>query len=229
LSLTAIPQHESNSGYDLAVLPTILPHLVANNGVAGLRLAIADPQRYVVEPKVDGVRGLVTFAPDRVVETRNRHGVRRDWLRGDAFETGLRQLADRLPLLWDGTVLDGELTTGRFATTMSALLGSKRYRTELRFVAFDVPILAGVDLRPLPWQERRERLELVARAFDVPLELSSVVEPSRFLAIEITDGRLEGIVLNDRRSPYKDATRAGWRKVKDPRWSERESWRFDRR
>ena len=211
------------------MLPTILPHLVANKGVAALRLAIADPQRYVVEPKVDGVRGLVAFTPELVVETRNRHGVRRDWLRGDAFEAGLRRLAARLPLLWGGTILDGELTTGRFATTMSALLGSKAHRAGLRFVAFDVPILAGVDLRPLPWQQRRDRLELIARAFDVPLELSPIVEPSRALAIDITDGRLEGIVLKDRRSPYKDGTRAGWWKVKDPRWIERESWRFDRR
>ena len=211
------------------MLPAVTPHLVANNGIEALRTAIADPERYVIEPKVDGVRGLVTFAPGGIVETRNRLGVRRDWLRGGEFEAGLRQLALRLPILWDGTVLDGELTTGLFATTMSALLGSKRYRAELRFVAFDVPILAGVDLRQLPWQDRRDRLELVAEAFDIPLELSPIVEPSRALAIDITDGRLEGIVLKDRRSTYRDGTRAGWWKVKDPRWCERESWRFDRR
>jgi ATP-dependent DNA ligase len=192
-----------------------------------LRAAITDPERFAVEPKVDGVRGLVVYR-DGDLETRNRHGVRRDWLRGDDFEAGLRRLAARLPLIWDGTVLDGELTTGRFATTMSALLGSKNHRAALRFLAFDVPVLAGVDLRPLSWQERRERLELIAQAFDVPLELSPIVEPSRAVAIEITEGRLEGIVLKDRLSPYKDGTRAGWWKVKDPRWYERESWRFDR-
>jgi ATP-dependent DNA ligase len=75
-------------------------------------------------------------------------------------------------LVWEGTVLDGELTAGRFAGTMSALLGSKRYRPDLRFVVFDVPVLLGTDLRGLPWHERRERLELLAGAFDVPLELS---------------------------------------------------------
>jgi bifunctional non-homologous end joining protein LigD len=209
------------------VLPTVIPQLVAGNGVAALRAAIADPGRFVVEPKVDGVRGLVAFAPGGTVETRNRHGVRRDWLRHDSFEAGLRQLGDRLPLLWDGSILDGELTTGRFTTTMSALLGSKRYRADLRFVAFDVPVFAGVDLRGLPWDERRQRLELIARAFDVPFELSPIVEPTQALAMDITDGRLEGIVLKDRQSLYKDGTRAGWWKVKDPRWYERESWRFD--
>jgi ATP-dependent DNA ligase len=58
---------------------------------------------------------------------------------------------------------------------MAALFGSRRHRADLRVVVFDVSILAGVDLRPLPWQERRERLELVAQAFDVPLGLSPVV------------------------------------------------------
>jgi bifunctional non-homologous end joining protein LigD len=121
------------------------------------------------------------------------------------------------------------LTAGRFAGTMSALLGSKRYRPDLRFIVFDVPILLGTDLRALPWQERRERLELLARAFDVPLELSPLVDPSVSLVEQMVDGRLEGIVLRDRSSTYRDGTRVGWSKVKDRSWYDREAWRFDRR
>jgi len=216
------------SRYDPRVLPVVTPQLVANDGVQALRAAIADPLRYACEPKVDGVRGLVAYSDGRL-ETRNRRGERRDWLRGDAFEAGLRGLGERLPILWDGTVLDGELTTGRFQTTMAALMGSTRHRADLRLVVFDVPVLAGVDLRGLRWEERRERLELVAQAFDIPLELSPIVEPSAALAADITDGRLEGIVLKDRTAMYRDGSRAGWWKVKDPRWFERESWRFERR
>ncbi len=44
-----------------------------------------------------------------------------DWLRGDGFEAGIRRLAARLSILWDGTVLDGELTADRFYGTMAAL------------------------------------------------------------------------------------------------------------
>src|SRR4051794_37364065 len=65
--------------------------------------------------------------------------------------------------MWDGTVLDGELIAGRFAGTMAALHGSRRFRDDLRFVVFDVPYLAGADLRRLSWEERRERLELLAQ------------------------------------------------------------------
>ena len=211
------------------MVPTVTPHLVGNTGLRALHAAIAEPDRFICEPKVDGVRGLISFGPDGQLETRNRRGIRRDWLRGDAFEAGVRRLAGRLPILWHGTVLDGELTAGRFETTMAALFGSKAHRPSLRFVAFDVPVLAGVDLRPLPWSARRDRLELLAQAFDVPFELSPIVEPTRSLAADIADGRLEGIVLKDRTSTYRDGSRAGWFKVKDRSWYDREAWRFDHR
>ena len=108
---------------------------------------------------------------------------------------------------------------------MSALLGSNRLRPSLRFVVFDVPLLLGADLRELAWQDRRERLELLARASEVPIELSPLVEPSVRLVEDMTDGRLEGILLKDRTSTYRD----GWSKVKDRSWYERDAWRFDRR
>jgi ATP-dependent DNA ligase len=111
---------------------------------------------------------------------------------------------------------------------MAALYGSKRHRDALHFVAFDVPVLAGVDLRALSWQDRRERLELLAQAFDVPLELSPLVEPSRGLVEAMEDGRLEGIVVKDRTAPDRDGPRAGWTKIKHRSWYEREAWRFER-
>jgi hypothetical protein len=49
------------------------------------------------------------------------------------------------------------------------------------------------------------------------------------LVEQMEDGRLEGIVLEDRTAPYRDGSRAGWAKVKDRPWYAREAWRFDRR
>jgi ATP-dependent DNA ligase len=40
---------------------------------------------------------------------------------------------------------------------------------EPSLVVFDIHVLLGADLRALSWQDRRERLELVAQAFDRPL------------------------------------------------------------
>jgi hypothetical protein len=65
---------------------------------------------------------------------------------------------------------------------LAAATGSPRFGPDLRLVVFDVPILAGVDMRPRPWQERRERVELLARTFDMPFELSPIVEPTTALA-----------------------------------------------
>jgi bifunctional non-homologous end joining protein LigD len=209
------------------VVPTVTPQLLGDVGLRALRNAAAEPTRWAIEPKVDGVRGLVVFDGGRI-ETRNRQGVARDWLRGDAFEAGLRRLADRLPILWHGTVIDGELTAGQFAGTLAALQGSQRLRPHLRYVAFDVPFLAGADLRRMQWQDRRDRLELLAEAFDSPFELSPLVQPSADLARDVVSGRLEGIVLKDRTSPYRDGARTGWLKVKDEGWYEREAWRFRR-
>jgi bifunctional non-homologous end joining protein LigD len=207
----------------------VLPQLVANDGLRAMRAAIAEPERYAIEPKIDGVRGLIVFRPDRVVSTRNRRGQIRDWQGHPAFAAGLRRLALRLPILWHGTVLDAELIAARFAGTMAALQGSARHGDALRVHVFDVPMLAGVDLRPLPWQERRERLELLAKAFEPPYVLVTVVQPDKSLAADMAAGVLEGVVLKDRRSAYRDGSRAGWSKVKDPSWYEREAWRFSRR
>jgi ATP-dependent DNA ligase len=86
-----------------------------------------------------------------------------------------------------------------------------------------------VDLRPLSWQDRRERLELLAQAFEPPYELSAVVTPDPSLAAAMIAGDLEGLVLKDRASTYRDGSRASWVKVKDASWYQRESWRFDKR
>lgn len=111
---------------------------------------------------------------------------------------------------------------------MAALHGSRRYAAELQFVVFDIPFLAGVDLRPLLWRDRRKRLELVGDAFAPPLVLSPLIEPCPQLALDMASGTLEGIVLKDRESPYKAGGRAGCYKVKDRCWCEREAWRFER-
>lgn len=49
------------------------------------------------------------------------------------------------------------------------------------------------------------------------------------LVEQMESGRLEGIVLKDRTSTYRDGMRVAWSKVKDRSWYERKAWRFDRR
>ena len=125
----------------------IAPQLVGNNGLEALRAAIAAPERYAIEPKVDGVRGMLAFEGDNIT-IRNRKGmVRERWLACQPFQRGLSTFADSLPLVRNGTVLDGELTAGSFHRTMAVLRGSWPWETSLRLVVFDLPVFAGVDLR----------------------------------------------------------------------------------
>jgi hypothetical protein len=69
------------------MVPDLVPQLVANDGIRAMQAAIAEPDAWVLEPKVDGVRGLLVFDGERM-ELRNRHGIRRDWQRGDGFKSG---------------------------------------------------------------------------------------------------------------------------------------------
>ena len=210
------------------MLPTVIPQLVANDGMRALRRAIGDPDRFACEPKVDGVRGLVVYQPERILEMRNRRGDRRDWLRGDAFEAGLRRLADRLPNL------------GRHRP---------RRGTDRRSVRRNDVGLARVEALPTVAPVRRVRRAGPARNRPPWPPLAGAARPTRTPRARLrrpvgaqpagrsvrvagradTDGRLEGIVLKDRTSTYRDGTRVGWSKVKDRSWYEREAWRFDRR
>jgi hypothetical protein len=62
--------------------------------IMGLREAAADPDRWGIKPKVDGVRGLVVLE-NGCPQTRTRRGISGDWLRGDAFEN--RTSSARIP------------------------------------------------------------------------------------------------------------------------------------
>ena len=90
------------------MIPTVAPTSVANDGAKALRQAIADPDRFADEPKVDGVRDLVVYQPKRVLDSRNRRREERDRVRGDAFEAGRRRLASWTFVLADsGHLADG--------------------------------------------------------------------------------------------------------------------------
>jgi hypothetical protein len=221
--VTGHRQHWHVLGRDL------VPQLVGNDGVRAMRRAIAEPGRFAFEPKVDGVRGMVSLLPGGLIEVRNRQGKVRDWFRRSPLPAAFGHLGALVPLVWEGTVLDGELTAGRFATTMAALYGAKAHAANLSFVVFDMPAFGGVDLRHEAWQQRRERLELLARAFERPLVLSPLVDPSTKLVVQMQAGDLEGIVIKERIAPYRPGSRAGWTKVKDRSWFEQEAWRFERR
>jgi hypothetical protein len=67
--------------YDPALIPELVPQLVRNDGIRALHAAIADPDAWAMEPKVDGVRGLLVFDGERLERATGRPQAR--LVRGD--------------------------------------------------------------------------------------------------------------------------------------------------
>jgi ATP-dependent DNA ligase len=132
-------------------------------------------------------------------------------------------------LPYEVTVLDGVFVGDGSRGTTPPALGAKRFADRLRFVAFDVPVLAGVDPRGLSWAERRSRLELLAEAFELPIQLSPIAERCVGRDTHMTAGPIAGRVIRDRTSTYRDGSRSGWFNVKDRSRYEREAWRSEQR
>jgi bifunctional non-homologous end joining protein LigD len=203
------------------MLPPIAPQLVSADGASALRAAVHEPERYVLEPKVDGVRALVTFQGGSI-QVRGLRGHRRLRRRGfRELRAELEALAERLPVLRAGSTLDGELHAGSFARTVRLVHGVQPSEDRLRLVVFDLPALGGMDLRDEPWERRRAQLEQLARAFGPALRLCPLLRPSRALAAAVLRGDLEGIVIKDRHAPYRSGSRSGWAKLKAPDWDAR--------
>ncbi len=173
-----------------------------------------------------------------------RRGPSRRWRCSlDRGSTGLRWLHSHVqqeaqrPLLWPRP-LPAPQPGSRVGWSVPQLLccsfapSSMTSQTSALPRPFDRPTPGGAEhcgdgsdrFRCSPVADAADRAVLPEARLTCPL-----VNPSINLVEQMTDCRLEGIVLKDRTSKYRDGTRAGWSKVKDRSWYEREAWRFDRR
>ena len=210
---------------DTTDIPTFRPFMLAHP----LEETVVDLSNYVAEWKWDGIRVQMVHAGDETrIYSRS----------GDDISATFPEL---LPTLDFPAVLDGELLVrgshqggeAGGAASFNALqqrLGRKvvskaMLRDYPAFVRlYDVLLLDGEDLRPLPWSERRAALEkLIARLPDSHYDLSAVVEAEHFEHLgEIRGGTrdeaIEGLMLKRRDSPYIAGRRVGlWYKWKrDP-------------
>ena len=210
---------------DTANLPTFRPFMLAHP----LEDAMVDLADYVAEWKWDGIRvQIVRIGGETRLYSRG----------GDDISATFPELLDALPL---DAVLDGELLVRGAhqggerggAASFNALqqrLGRKTVSKKMleespAFVRlYDALIVEGEDLRPLPWAERRARLEaLMPRLPDDRFDLSEVVEAIDFdhlgqIRAGARDEAIEGLMLKRRDSPYVAGRKTGlWYKWKrDP-------------
>jgi len=210
---------------DTENLPTFRPFMLAHP----LEETVVDLADYVAEWKWDGIRvQLVQAGGETRLYSRS----------GDDISATFPELLGTLDF---PAVLDGELMvrgshqggeTGGAASfnALQQRLGRKTVSKAMladypAFVRlYDVLLADGEDLRPLPWSERRARLEaLMARLPDSHFDLSTVVDAEHFEHLaEIRSGArdeaIEGLMLKRRDSPYIAGRRVGlWYKWKrDP-------------
>jgi ATP dependent DNA ligase-like protein len=127
-------------------------------------------------------------------------------------------MAPRCPWPVTEAVLDGELCGNTGSDGIQAVLEARGQRSGVTaFLAFDVLHVAGRDVMGEPWADRRKRLEDLGAALDSNrIAVVPVTDDSAGLwALWVGQGSGEGIVLKDRRAPYRPGLRsAAWLKVK---------------
>jgi DNA ligase-1 len=210
---------------DTEAMPLFRPFMLAHP----LEDTVLDLAEYVAEWKWDGIRTQLVHAGG---ETRLYSRT------GDDISRSFPEMAEALtiPAVLDGELLvrgshqGGEAGGAASFNALQQRLGRKLVSKKMlaEFPAFvrlyDVLILEGEDLRELPWEERRRRLEaLMPRLPADRFDLSAVVAADHFehlgeIRAGARDEAIEGLMLKRRDSPYVAGRRTGlWYKWKrDP-------------
>lgn len=128
---------------------------------------------YVYEPKWDGFRSLSWSEPEFRIDSRNERPLLR-------YFPELQEAVDQLP---PGTVVDGEIVVVIDGATDFDTLQQRIHPAESRInklsaatpaeiVAFDLLAYRGVDLREVPFSERREQLVELSGSLGKPWHLT---------------------------------------------------------
>lgn len=167
----------------------------------------ASDATHLYEVKYDGFRAVAALTGGRLAfQSRRGHDLS---ARFPALAEALRALRV------SDAVLDGEVVAldarGRSRFQLLQNLGG----VEQRYVVFDVPWLDGEDLRALPLEERRARLEKLLARVKLPLEVSERIDLPQARALAMARKRgWEGLIAKRRDSPYVGTRSGDWLKLK---------------
>ena len=189
--------------------------------VASPKLRTAPPSGpdWLHEIKFDGFRIQLHKSGDEV-RLFSRNG--KDFT--DRFP-GIRDALAALPA--GGAIIDGEIVAHDEKGKPDFYTLVRRRASGVRVWCFDLLGLGGHDLRPLPLEQRKERLaSLLSRFDDDRLRLSESFDYGQKLLAAAALMNLEGIVSKRRAAPYVEGAACGWIKVKTQEWREANRERY---
>ena len=179
--------------------------------LCALRAAPPAGAGWLHEIKWDGYRLMVDMA-DGVARLRSRGGL--DW---NATFPEVARAVEALPV--SGACLDGELVVlganghSDFSELQRVIEGSSK--SPLRYLVFDLPGVAGVDLRAVPLQGRKALLKtLLPDAPGLLAYSDHVTGHGREVFAETGRQGIEGIVSKRIGSAYRGGRGNDWLKVK---------------
>jgi DNA ligase D-like protein (predicted ligase) len=161
------------------------------------------------EVKLDGYRAIGVRTTNGIeLWSRNRKD----------FSRRFPEVARALEALPDETILDGEVVAvnGDGLPSFSSLQNFGDGAVAILFYPFDVPMLAGEDLRSKPLAVRREMLRKLIPGLPDTIRFSETFDASAAeLMAAVRSNGLEGVVAKRRDSSYKPGDRSGdWVKVR---------------
>ncbi len=186
-----------------ALLERVWPPMLARLSTP----AEASDATHVYEVKYDGFRAVASRVGGKLAFQSRR---------GNDLSGRFPALAEALRAL--GTrdaVLDGEIVSLDPKGRSRFQLLQNQSGVEQRYVIFDALWLDGEDLRALPLEERRARLERLLEGVALPLQISERVDLPQARALATAQRRgWEGLIAKRKGSPYVGTRSDDWLKLK---------------
>jgi bifunctional non-homologous end joining protein LigD len=182
--------------------------------LATLADAPFDDNAWLFEVKWDGFRAIATIDANGKVALTSRNGL--DLLKRFQDLEGIGAAFRSLPVVVDGEIcaLDAQGRSSFQALQQVEIAARGKNRTRLTFIAFDLIYADGRDLRTLPLEERKAKLEsLIVDGHDVLYSKHIIGRGTEFFALAKQE-RLEGIIGKRRDSVYRSTRSRDWFKIK---------------
>src|SRR5579883_919274 len=178
-----------------------------------------DDDDWLFEIKWDGYRAICTVDEGGAVTLVSRNGL--DFLGKFPELQRLQSAWSSLPIVVDGEIVSldsqGRSSFQRLQESLTSKRGAARSAGSggpLLYAAFDLLYADGKDLRKLPLEERKARLERVIADPEVVMYSKHVVGKGSALFEQAQQRHLEGIIGKRRDSPYVERRTRDWVKIK---------------